>query len=126
MAFGDVVKWEKETADNTVPVGAALHHAVPPFPFDVRLHMPIVPTSELAPVDERGRDREEIKQQLRGIMRNRFFSETARVAAARELARVVDNEEIAELRAEVARMRAIIEANTPNEQDLPPHLRRKR
>lgn len=59
-------------------------------------------------------------------MRNKLFSETARVAAARELTRIFNNEEIEELREEVKRLTAIIELNAPDESSLPPHLRRRR
>jgi hypothetical protein len=121
MAWGKLLTTE-ETADNTVP----LHHAVKPqHPFFDATLFPLTPTIP-EPVDQRELDREAIKQNLRDIMTNRFFSETARVAAARELARVVDNEEIAELRSEVARMREIVQATTPDESDLPPHLRTRK
>jgi hypothetical protein len=104
------------------------------LPFDARLHIPMVNpvpailtiTEDVPVVNERERQREEVKQNLQSIMRNRLLSETARVAAARELTRIFDNEEIEELREEVKRLSAIIEANTPDESSLPPHLRRRR
>jgi hypothetical protein len=77
-------------------------------------------------VDQRECDREEVKTNLQSIMRNRLLSETARVAAARELSRILDNEELQEMREEVRRLTAIIEANTSDESELPPHLRRRR
>jgi hypothetical protein len=104
------------------------------LPFDARLHMPMVKplpsmltiTEDVPIVDERERQREEVKQNLQSIMRNRLLSETARVAAARELTRIFDNEEIEELREEVKRLTAIVDANTSDESELPPHLRRRR
>lgn len=102
------------------------------LPFDARLHSPMVkpapmPTIEDVPiVDERQRERDEVKTNLQSIMRNRLLSETARVAAARELTRILDNEEIEELREEVKRLTAIVNENTPDESELPPHLRRRR
>ena len=104
------------------------------LPFDARLHTPIVkpvptmPTidEDIPVVDQREREREEVKTNLQSIMRNRLLSETARVAAARELSRILDNEEIDELREEVKRLTAIVNENTPDESELPPHLRRRR
>jgi hypothetical protein len=105
------------------------------LPFDARLHTPMVkpapmPTmiEDVPIVDERQREREreEVKACLQGILRNRLLSETARVSAARELTRIFDNEELQEMREEVKRLTAIIEANAPDESDLPPHLQRKR
>jgi len=104
------------------------------LPFNARLHIPMVkplpsiPTidGDVPIVDQRERDREEVKTNLQSIMRNRLLSETARVAAARELTRIFDNEEIEILRAEVARLQAVIEANAPDESNLPPHLRMRR
>jgi len=77
-------------------------------------------------VDERERQREEVKQNLQSIMRNKLFSETARVAAARELTRIFDSEEITELREEVKAMREYIFSITPNAEDLPPFMRPRR
>jgi hypothetical protein len=113
------------TAEATSP---ACVHSV--FPFDATLYEPMVKPVESMPtvavVDQREREREEVKACLQGILRNRLLSESARVSAARELTRIFDNEEISELREEVKRLTAIIEANAPDESDLPPHLQRKR
>jgi hypothetical protein len=66
------------------------------------------------------------EQQLNSIAAGTTKLQNEMWSTARELNNIVNNEEIAELRAEVARMRAIIEANTPNEGELPPHLRKRR
>ena len=122
--------WTSNSAvlDNVAPTdNVTLHHAVKPQkPFFDATLFPLSPAIPEPVIDQRELDREAIKQNLRDIMKNRFFSEQARVAAARELNAIVNNEEIAELRAEVARMTAIVQANTPNEGELPPHLRKRR
>ena len=110
-------------------------------PFDASKYEPMikpVPTltvgnlseavaqAEKTPEQQRERDREEVKVHLQGILRNRLLSESARVAAARELTRIFDNEELDELRSEVKRLTALVEANAPDESALPPHLRSRR
>jgi len=101
-------------------------------PFDATTVPPMImptvePLMQDAPiVDERERQREEVKQNLQSIMRNKLFSETARVAAARELTRIFDSEEITELREEVKAMREYIFSITPNAEDLPPFMRPRR
>lgn len=104
-----------------------------PFPFIASEHIPVmkplpsIPTIDDVPiVDQRERERDEVKTNLQSILKNRLFSESARVAAARELTRILNNEEINELREEVARLRAIIEANAEDELNLPPMLRGRR
>jgi hypothetical protein len=100
------------------------------FPFDARLHVPTVkpvptmPTIDEIPiVDQRDRDREEVKQNLQSIMRNRLLSETARVAAARELTRIFDNEEISELRQQVELLKQQLSVGIEDSDGLPAHLR---
>jgi hypothetical protein len=115
---------DSKVLDNVAPTQVPLHHAVPPFPFNAAL-FPLSPTIP-EPVDQRELDREAIKQNLRDIMTNRFFSETARVAAARELARVIDNEELVELREQVKELVECLVRLQPNEEDLPTFLRRKK
>jgi hypothetical protein len=131
------------TAKATMPtIIVGTGEALPsPFPFDANKYAPLVNTvpgvgknhleelaknSEKSPEDSRNADRENIKSTLRSIMANRMFSENARVNACRELSNIVNNEEIAELHEEVKKLRAIIEANAPDESALPPFLRKRK
>lgn len=134
MAWGNSLTTMNNVADDAATTAEATSPAsASPFPFDARLHIPMVkpvtvmPTIEdVSVVDQRERDREEVKIHLQSILRNRLLSESARVSAARELTRIVDNEEIQELQEEVSRLRAIIEVNAPDQSELPPHLRGRR
>ena len=128
MAWGD--KFELNTAV-VAPSAPTLGWT----PFDARLHTPMVkpvpamPTmidEDIPVVDQRQRERDEVKLHLQSILRNRLLSESARVAAARELTRILDNEEIEELREEVKRLTAIIETSADDSEQLPPSLRGRR
>ena len=140
MAWGNTLTTMNNVADDAANTAEATSpasvSALQFRPFDATLYEPMVkplpsiPTmiEDVPIVDQRELDREEVKVNLQGILRNRLLSESARVAAARELTRILDNDEIEELRDELARLTAIVKANMPDEDDsdLPPHLRRIR
>jgi hypothetical protein len=105
------------------------------LPFDASRHTPMVRENVLAGLvtqaektiaDERDEDMASIKRNLRSIMSNRLLSEMARVRAASELAKMHDDDELQEMREEVARLKAIIEASADDSEQLPPSLRGRR
>jgi hypothetical protein len=129
--------WTRDSGmlNNIAPTQVPLAHALPRFSFDATKFPPkngLPPSiSELLktipePREDRERDREEIKENLRAIMRNKFYSETARVSAARELSSIINNEEISELRIQVKELTECVLLQQPKEDELPPSLRRRR
>lgn len=148
MAFGDKVKWEKETADNTVPaiVGTPLHHATfPKLSFDASLFepvsrngwpllMPPVPAAieaarlkelEAEAADELTPEAKLGIKTLVEVASNKFMSESARVRAAMALLERFDaRKAIDALKAEIAELKKAGE-QAAEDSELPPSLRRK-
>src|SRR5581483_462240 len=131
--------WTNNSAAIAIPEAQVSATAAPVLvfkPFDATQYEPMVkPVPSIPTIDalvtqsektievEREEDRADIKRNFRSILNNRLLNESARVKAGSELAKIHDNEEIAELRAEVKRLTEIIEANAEDESSLPPHLR---
>jgi hypothetical protein len=119
MAFGDKVKW---TADNTVPVGAKLQHALPSiFPWDATLFIPKgAPEPVILTVDEAaklqaledagtGLPQEVIDSErtLHEIVKNPYMAESVRVSAARLILERHDSKTIiAALRGEIEALKS--------------------
>jgi hypothetical protein len=118
MAFGDKVKW---SADNTVPVGARLQHALPSiFPWDATLFIPkgapepVIPTVDEAAMQAledagTGLPQEVIDSErtLHEIVKNPYMAESVRVSAARLILERHDQKTIiAALRAEIEALKS--------------------